>query len=121
MLSAEQQEDREILEAVLPECEHLGESELLSLLMDSESALTPVPIQGGEDFALKAVYELARSTLEAIRQLRRFMTSDVTEITVKIGESKISIKTKDQKTLKEVNKLLPAIVASLNEHRRIEK
>jgi hypothetical protein len=26
MLSAEQQEDREILEAVLPECEHLGES-----------------------------------------------------------------------------------------------
>jgi Sec-independent protein translocase protein TatA len=121
MLSTEQQEDREILEAVLPESEHIGESELLSLLRDSESVLTPVPIQGGEDFAVKAVYELARSTLEAIRQLRRFLASDVTEFTVQMGESKLSLKTKDPKILREVHKLLPDIIASLKEHRKKDK
>jgi hypothetical protein len=109
-------EDQTILRSVLPECELLGEEDLQTLLADDQSNINPVPMEGGADFSIKEVYELARAMLTAIRQLRNLITSSRTEVTVKMGTTKVSIITKNEKILKEVQKQIPTIIDLLKQN-----
>ena len=109
-------EDQTILRSVLPECELLGGEDLQTLLADDQSNINPVPMEGGADFSIKEVYELARAMLTAIRQLRNLITSSRTEVTVKMGTTKVSIITKNEKILKEVQKQIPTIIDLLKQN-----